>query len=145
MLHEDFKELLILLEKNEVEYLLVGGYAVSFYGYPRYTGDMDIWYNSNKTNALKLLSVLEQFGFASLNITIKDLTKKNSIIQLGYPPIRVDFINNIDGVEFSKCYKNKLFEDYDGIKIKIINLIDLKTNKKASGRFRDLDDLEHLT
>lgn len=144
MLHEDFKELLILLEKNEVEYLLVGGYAVSFYGYPRYTGDMDIWYNSNNENALKLINVLKQFGFATLNITIKDLTRQDSIIQLGYPPIRIDFINNIDGVEFTECYKNKLFENYDGLKIKIINIEDLKKNKKASGRFRDLDDLEHL-
>lgn len=92
MLHEDFKELLILLENNEVEYLLVGGYAVSYYGYPRYTGDMDIWFNSNYENALKLIKVLNQFGFASLNINIEDLKK----------------------------------------------------NKKASGRFRDLDDLEHL-
>lgn len=144
MLHEDFKELLILLENNEVEYLLIGGYAVSFYGYPRYTGDMDIWYNSNRVNSQKLLNVLEQFGFASINLNIEDFMEENSIIQIGYPPIRVDFVNKIDGLSFEESYQKRSYKTFDNINFKIINLEDLKINKKASGRLRDLDDLEHL-
>lgn len=144
MLHEDFKELLILLENNEVEYLLIGGYAVSFYGYPRYTGDMDIWYNSNRVNSQKLLNVLEQFGFASINLNIEDFMEENSIIQIGYPPIRVDFVNKIDGLLFEESYQKRSYKTFDNINFKIINLEDLKINKKASGRLRDLDDLEHL-
>jgi hypothetical protein len=146
MITKDFSEFLGLLNENRVEYLVVGGYAVAFHGYPRYTGDLDIWFNPTDVNVEKLLRVLSIFGFGSLNIRKSDLLTLGNIIQLGYPPIRIDLLNDPDGVEFSGCYsrKEEMITD-EGLLIVYIGLPDLIENKKASGRFRDLDDIQNLT
>jgi hypothetical protein len=144
MLSQDFKEFVQLLIKNNADYLVVGGYAVGMYGYPRFTGDLDIWLKSSKDNAARVLNALNEFGFASFNITEDDLTKEGNIIQLGYPPLRIDLITQIDGVSFDDCYTNKKIIEVDSLKINFIGYQDLLKNKKASGRLKDMDDLEHL-
>ena len=144
MLSKEFKEFAKLLNDQKVEYLLVGGYAVVFYGYVRYTGDIDFWINSTKENAIRLIEVLDQFGFGSLNFTIEDFTKDDQIIQLGYPPNRIDIITSVTGLVFSDCYPKRKSFSIENIEIQTISLEDLKKNKKASGRYKDLDDLENL-
>ena len=146
MLTKDFSEFLGLLNKNKVEYLVIGGYAVAYHGYPRYTGDLDIWFNPEEDNVNKILVSLSEFGFESLNIHQNDLLKPGNIIQLGYPPIRIDLLNNPDGISFSDCFPRRVEQILEnGLTINYISLSDLITNKKASGRYRDLDDLENLS
>ena len=100
MLNQNFKEFVRLLDANKVEYLLVGGYAVTIHGYPRYTDDMDIWVNPATENAARLVSVFDQFGLASFNLTEADFSQPGNVIQIGYPPVRIDVLTSIDGVEF---------------------------------------------
>ncbi len=103
-LHQDFKEFIELLNKNNVKYMVIGGYAMALHGLPRYTKDIDIWVKSEKQNAENILVVLNQFGFGSLKITIDDLTKPDTIIQLGYPPIRIGIITELKGLTFDHAY-----------------------------------------
>jgi hypothetical protein len=144
MLSNEFKEFARLLNGQKVEYLLVGGYAVVFYGYVRYTGDIDFWINPTKKNAAKVVDVLNEFGFGSLDLGVEDFTKEDQIIQLGYPPNRIDIITSVTGLTFSDCYSNRNSFTIEGVAIQTISLEDLKKNKKASGRYKDLDDLENL-
>lgn len=144
MLSKEFKEFAKLLNDLKVEYLLVGGYAVVLYGYVRYTGDIDFWVKSSRENANRLVAVLDRFGFGSLNLNSEDFTKDDQIIQLGYPPNRIDIITSVTGLKFSDCYKKRRSFSLDDVQIQTISLDDLKKNKKASGRYKDLDDLENL-
>ena len=144
MLNQDFKEFVELLNKNEVEYLIVGGYAVGIHGYPRYTGDLDIWINATRQNARKMVAVLAEFGFDSFGLTEEDFTKLGNVIQMGYPPFRIDILTTIDGVRFKDCYKNKIVVLHDEITLDVIGIEDLRRNKKVSGRLKDIDDLENL-
>jgi predicted nucleotidyltransferase len=145
MFNPDFKEFVKLLIKNQVEYLIVGGYAVSIHGYPRYTGDLDIWINPAKSNAKKVLDCLNDFGFSSLEFTEKDFTKEYGVIQLGYPPVRIDIINTVDGVNFEECFQRKSVIEIDNVPVNFISLEDLVKNKKTIARPRDIDDIENLT
>ena len=141
---DDFKAFLKLLKKHEVEYLLVGGYAVVYYGYPRATNDIDFWIATNSTNASKMVKVLHEFGFDK-GVDEALFLETHKMTRLGHPPIRIEILTQIDGVNFSDCYHRRLFTTIDGIEINIIGLEDLKKNKKASGRYKDLSDLENLT
>ncbi|MBU0682813.1 MAG: hypothetical protein ABIH85_03110 [Candidatus Omnitrophota bacterium] len=143
-LPKDFKELLKLLNSKKIKYLLVGGYAVALHGYPRATGGMDIWVAVSEINARKMVEVLTEFGFNVPELKENLFLEKNKNIRMGVPPIRIEFLTSIDGVDFTECYKNKQTVAIEGIKVNFISLKDLKKNKKASGRYRDLDDLEHL-
>jgi len=145
MFSQDFREFVTLLIENKVEYLIVGGYAVGIHGHPRYTGDLDVWCNPTRENAEKMLLSVNQFGFASFGLTIEDFIKEGTIIQLGYPPLRIDLLTTIDGVTFNECYENLLKVEIEGLVVDFIGLNDLIKNKKESGRLRDLDDLDHLT
>ena len=145
MLSQDFREFVELLIKNEAEYLVVGGYAVGLHGHPRYTGDLDIWLNPTKENAEKILKCLTEFGFGSAGLTLEDFIKEGNIVQLGYPPLRIDLLTQIDGVTFEESYGNKTQVEIDGLMINFIGYNDLIKNKKASGRLRDLDDIDNLT
>jgi predicted nucleotidyltransferase len=145
MFNPDFKEFVQLLIKNQVEYLVVGGYAVSIHGYPRYTGDLDIWINPTKSNAEKVVTCINEFGFSSYKLTEKDFTKEYGIVQFGYPPVRIDVINNVDGVNFNDCYQKKLIIEIDDLHVNFISLEDLIINKKTIARPRDLDDVENLS
>lgn len=146
MIHlpKDFKELLQLLNSKKIEYLVIGGYAVALYGYPRTTGDIDIWIAISKNNAQKIVEALKEFGFNLPELKEGLFLEKGKNIRMGNPPIRIEILTSIDGVEFYECYKNKRTITIDKIEINFISLGDLKKNKKASGRYRDLDDLEHL-
>ena len=143
-LPHDFKDFLRLLDANAVEYLLIGGYAVAYHGYPRATEDIDIWIASNPENAQHIISALKEFGFELPELNPDLFLKPDSIVRMGVPPLRIELSTTISGVNFGECYKARVTEVIDGINVNIINLADLKKNKKASGRFRDLDDLERL-
>ena len=144
MLTSDFKEFAALLHSNQVEYLIVGGYALAAYGHPRYTGDLDFWVGTDPLNAQRLLASLKQFGFADLGIRTEDFTSPNQVIQLGYPPGRIDLLTSIDGVDFDICYQRRTTMEIDGLALSFIALEDFKTNKQAVGRHQDLADLETL-
>jgi hypothetical protein len=144
MLTSDFKEFAELLNLNQVEYLVVGGYALAVYGHPRYTGDLDFWVGRHPANAKKLLAVLNQFGFGTLGIQESDFTGANQVLQLGFPPGRIDLLTSIDGVAFDDCYARRLTLTIDGIELRFIAIDDFKANKLAVGRHQDLADLETL-
>jgi predicted nucleotidyltransferase len=144
MFSQDFREFIELLIKHKAEYLIVGGYAVSIHGYPRYTGDLDIWLNPDPQNAELILKCLNEFGFSSFGITVNDLTKPGNVIQLGYPPLRIDLLTQIDGVTFEECYLNRKEVTIDNLKVNFIGYNELLKNKKETGRPRDLDDLDNL-
>jgi hypothetical protein len=143
-LYPDFKELLELLNAHEVEYLIIGGYALALHGYPRFTGDLDIYLGIHRDNAKKVLSVLSEFGFGALNLTEEDFTKSNQIIQLGVPPIRIDFVTSIDGVEWDAAWKNREKGSWADVPVAYLSRKDFIANKRASGRLKDLADIESL-
>jgi predicted nucleotidyltransferase len=143
-LHQDFKDFLKLLNKNKVKYLLIGGYAVGFHGYPRATADLDIWIQMDENNARKSVKAIRQFGFDTPDLSKELFLKPDKIIRMGNPPIRIEILTSISGVYFNDCYKNKEIAKLDGIKVSIINHNDLLKNKKASGRLKDLADVEQL-
>ncbi len=144
MLNEDFKEFVALLNSNQVEYLIVGGYALAAYGHPRYTGDLDFWIGTDPSNAKRVLSALEQFGFGALGIGVEDLTTPDRVIQMGFPPRRIDLLTCIDGVEFASAFARRVTVDVDSQKLDFISLDDFKTNKRTTGRHKDLADLDAL-
>lgn len=144
MLTKDFKEFVELLIKHKADYLIVGGYAVGFHGYPRYTGDLDIWLRPSRENAEKIIKAVNEFGFGSYSFSTDDFTKVGNIIQLGYPPLRIDLLTELDGVDFHTCFKNKQQVKIEGLMVNFISYNDLIQNKKTSGRHKDLDDLENL-
>ena len=143
-LPQDFKEFLKLLNANKVEYLLIGGYAVGYYGYPRATADMDIWIATNSANADKVVAVLKEFGFNTADLSQELFLKEKQIIRMGIPPVRIEIATTISGVDFSECYAQRVMAELDGVKVNLISLKHLKANKKASGRHQDIADLEHL-
>ena len=143
-LPSDFKEFLKLLNANNVEYLLIGGYAVGYYGYPRATADMDIWIAMNSANADKIVASLKAFGFDSPNLSANLFLKEKQIIRLGIPPVRIELATTISGVDFNDCFAKRVIAELDGVKTNLISLNHLKINKKASARHQDIADLEHL-
>ncbi|NJM12516.1 MAG: hypothetical protein HC889_12160 [Synechococcaceae cyanobacterium SM1_2_3] len=144
MLSQDFKEFVELLNRHEAEYLIVGGYAVGIHGYPRYTGDLDVWINPTMENAQKMIKVLNDFGFSSFGLAEADFIKPGNVIQMGYPPFRIDVLTKIDGVEFDDCYPYRISIRHDQILLNVIGINELKKNKKVAGRPKDLDDLINL-
>jgi hypothetical protein len=123
---------------------LIGGYAVGYHGYPRATADMDIWVAINPDNARKLVAVLREFGFDLPELSIDLFLKDQQIVRMGIPPVRLEITTSISGVEFDKCFKERVIDTLDGVEVNLISLEQLKINKKASGRYKDLNDLENL-
>ena len=144
MLNSDFLDFLTLLNQHQVHYLIVGGYAVAVHGHPRYTKDLDVWVEVSPENAEKLIRALQDFGFGSLGLTEADFLSSDRVVQLGYPPNRIDLLTSIDGVEFGMCYHDRLSVEMQGLMLSFIDLENLRRNKRASGRFQDLADLENL-
>ena len=138
MLNQDFKEFIQLLNDNQVNYLVIGGYAVAVHGHPRYTKDIDIWIEISEENSQKIITALTEFGFGSLGLTAQDFQEPHQIIQLGYPPNRIDLITSPDGIDFQTCYASKIEVIFNDITVKFIDLDNLKKNKLASGRFQAL-------
>ena len=143
-LPQDFKEFLQLLNDHEVKYLLVGGYAVGYHGFPRATVDMDIWVAINPKNAQKIVAVLEEFGFNFPELNADLFLERDKIVRMGVPPMRLEILTTVSGVEFEICYRNRIIAELDGVQIDMIGLDDLKRNKLAAGRHKDLSDLENL-
>jgi len=144
VLNKDFREFIESLNDNGVKYLIVGGYAVGFHGYPRYTKDLDVWVLVSHQNADNVLRALNQFGMGSLGLQKEDFLKPDEFVQLGYPPNRIDLVMSCDGVDFESCYKTKKQLLVDGLSIDFIDIENLRKNKKASGRPQDLADLDNL-
>ncbi len=144
MLNRDFKEFIQSLNDNGVRYLVVGAYAVAFHGYPRYTKDLDAWIEPTAENAARLIAALERFGFVSLGLKADDFLVPDQVIQLGYPPIRIDILTTLPGVDFSECYASRIVSEIDGVAVHFIDLEHLKQTKRVSGRLQDLADLENL-
>jgi len=144
MWSRDFKEFVALLNLHEVEHLIIGGYALGIHGYPRYTGDLDVWVNPTRENAQRLIEVMDAFGLSSIGLTASDFSESGNVIQIGYPPFRIDLITKPDGISFDACYQRKVIVEYEGVSLSVIGLEDFKKNKLASGRPKDLIDLENL-
>lgn len=144
MLNPDFKEFAALLNASGAEYLIVGGYALAAHGHPRYTGDLDFWIGTEPANALCVLKALGDFGFGALGIGLEDFTTPEQVVQLGFPPRRIDLLTSVDGVAFGPCYARRLVVAMEGVPLNFIALDDLKANKRAAGRLQDLADLEAL-
>ena len=140
----DFKEFLKLLKEHDVRYLLIGGYAVGYHGYARATENMDIWIAVHPDNAQKLVSAMKAFGLDDPNLTSELFLQKPKIIRMGFPPLRLEITTSISGVEFEECYKTRIVDNFDGVELSVIDLKNLKKNKKASGRTKDIADLEEL-
>ena len=143
-LDRDFKEFVSLLNARSVRYLVVGGYAVAAHGLPRYTGDFDAWIWLSEENAQKVLGVLEEFGFGGFDITEEDFTREDSVVQLGYPPHRIDLLTSISGVTFEDAWSRRLNVEIEGEVVGFIGREDLITNKRAVGRPQDLADVARL-
>lgn len=143
-LPNDFKEFLKSLNDHQVEYLIVGGYAVGYHGYPRATGDIDVFVATNEDNADKIVAALKEFGFDTSDLSTALFLKEHQIVRMGVPPVRIEIQTSISGVEFADAYSARISDRIDGVQVEIISLEHLKQNKQAAGRYKDLDDLEHL-
>jgi len=140
----DFKEFFRWLNHHEVEYLLVGGYAVGYHGYPRATMDVDVWIAQTPENAQKVVAALEDFGIGSDVLVPKLFLQQDKIFRMGLPPMRIKILTSISGVDFPEVYEKRIEDELDGIPVKLINLHYLKLNKRAAARVKDLADLEEL-
>ncbi|MFH0925475.1 MAG: hypothetical protein V1872_07580 [bacterium] len=130
---------------HKVNYLVVGGYAVGYHGYPRATADMDIWIAIDEHNAEKIARVVHEFGMPEGQVNKELFLEKNKIIRMGLPPVRIEVITGASGVDFQECFSRKETIEIEDIPVNFISLNDLKENKKASGRFKDLEDLKQLS
>lgn len=143
-LEPDFRDFVVLLNKHAVEYMVVGGYALAFHGEPRFTGDMDIWIDCTEANAERMVTVLKDFGAASLGFTKVDFLDGGIIKQIGQPPLRIDILGEIDGVSYADAIKGKQYFKSKDLNIPFIGLADFIKNKEAAGRKKDLDDVKKV-
>ena len=141
---KDFREFLELLNEHEVKFIIVGGYALAFHGAPRFTGDIDVFVKPDHENAKRILNALADFGFSSLDITIDDFQDQNKVIQLGLPPVRIDLITSISGVTWEEADASKEPGLFGDVSVSYIGKKQFIFNKRASGRKKDLADLESL-
>jgi hypothetical protein len=132
------------LNSHGVEYVVVGGHAVGYHGYPRYTGDIDFFVRSSPENASRVVKVLVEFGFEDANRLESDLVEADKIVQLGRPPNRIDLMTGISGVEFTEAWESAETTEMEGLAIKIIGRDALLRNKRSSGRTKDLADAEEI-
>lgn len=143
-MNQDFKELLKIFNEHAVKYLIVGGYAVMKYSEPRFTKDLDIWIKASPENGKNVFQALKSFGSPLEGLTAADFAE-DGFYQMGRPPVRVDILMSISGVEFERAWNNRVETDFDGVPAYFIGLDDLIENKKASGRLQDLADVEKLS
>ncbi|GAB1462270.1 hypothetical protein [Pedobacter sp.] len=144
-LAEDFEDFIKLLNLHQVEYMVVGGYALAFHGKPRHTGALDIWINITEKNAARMLKVVDDFGLQSLGFKKKDFLTDGLISQIGYPPLRIDILTLIEGVEFNEAFLDvQKIELEKDLVINYIGLDDFIKNKQASGRIQDRTDVKTL-
>lgn len=143
-LDKDFREFIALLNEHEVKYLVIGGYAVNFHGYPRYTRDIDFWLWMTESNIKRLIQAIQEFGFGSLELEVEDFMTPENIIQLGYEPYRIDLLVDVEGANFEECYDRRTESKLDGVEVNFLSLKDLIIAKRQAGRLQDLADAEQL-
>jgi hypothetical protein len=140
----DFRELLALFNAHHVEYLIIGGYALALHGAPRFTGDLDIFVPPEAANAQRILAALAAFGFASVGLTPSDFERPDQVVQLGVPPVRIDLITSITGVSGDEAWTGRVTGRYGDIPVSYIGRAQFVANKRATGRTKDVADLEVL-
>ena len=145
MLNEDYKEMLQILLSADIKFLVVGAYALGIYGFPRATGDFDIWVESSVGNSKKIYKALHKFGAPLTDIDEKTFSEKGIIFQIGVVPRRIDIITDIDGVNFEESYKTKVIVEIENLKIPFLSKSDLIKNKKSTGREKDRLDVKYLS
>lgn len=141
---KDYEEFLELLNAHEVKYCVVGAFALAFHARPRYTKDLDVFIEPASDNAGKIIRVIKEFGFESINLTEKDFEKVDQIIQLGYEPVRIDLLTSISGCDFKEVWDNKVISKYGNVEVNFIGKVELLKNKRASGRKQDLADIDTI-
>jgi hypothetical protein len=140
----DFAAFLRLLNEMEVEYLVVGGYAVGHHGYVRATGDLDIWVNRTHENAARLAAAFVAFGFDLPEVSPELFMKPDRVVRMGETPVRIEVQTSISGVDFSECWDEREVAGWDDVEVNVIGLKHLKLNKMAAGRPKDRADLDYL-
>jgi hypothetical protein len=144
-LDKDFNEFVELFIAHDVQFLIIGGYALAAHGLPRATGDLDAWVWANDANATKIITALNAFGFANVGISVSDFLREDSVVQLGYPPYRIDILTSIDGLEFTEAWASRVMVRINNMDVPFISRDDLITNKTAVGRPQDIADVQRLT
>jgi hypothetical protein len=144
-LKQDFKEFLKLPNKNRVKYLAFGGYAVNIHGYPRFTGDIDFWVTTDRENIQRVYDTIRQFGFNDPELTPESFQRPNALIRMGVIPFSIEIHTAVSGIRFDACYPQRVIKEIDGIPIDVMDLKNLIKNKRATGRHKDLDDVENLS
>jgi len=142
---KDFNEFVELFITHDVQFLIIGGYALAAHGLPRATGDLDAWVWASDENALKIIAALNEFGFGDVGVTVSDFSREDSVVQLGYPPYRIDILTSIDGVEFKDAWDRRILVRVNQSDVPFISRQDLVTNKTAVGRPQDIADVKRLT
>ena len=140
----DFRDLFELLNAHKVEYVIVGAYALAYHGAPRYTGDMDVYVKPDPVNAQRIMAALNDFGFRSVNLSAADFEEEDKVVQLGFPPVRVDIVTSITGVSWEEAVSGRVEGTYGNVPVYYIGRAQFVSNKKALGRKKDLADLESL-
>ncbi len=143
-IQKDFREFLALLIEHEVRFMIVGGYALAYHGAPRFTGDIDVFIKPDRENAARIINALDDFGFSSLEITIDDFQDENKVVQLGLPPVRIDIITSISGVTWEEADASKEPGLYGDVSVFYIGKSQYIINKRATGRTKDIADIEAL-
>jgi hypothetical protein len=143
-LNQDFQEFVKLFVAHEVQFLIVGGYALAAHGHPRYTKDLDVWVWLEPENAQRVLAAVEEFGFGDMGLTAEDFQEPDVMVQLGHEPHRIDILTYASGLEFAEAYKNRVYVSVGDTQVPFISVDDLRTNKLSTGRPRDLADVADL-
>ncbi|HEU4507552.1 MAG TPA: DUF6036 family nucleotidyltransferase [Pyrinomonadaceae bacterium] len=143
-MNPDYKELLLAFNANNVEYLIVGAHALAAHGHVRATKDLDVWVRPNKSNAQRVLQALADFGAPVSDVTVDDLSRRETIFQIGLPPLRIDVITDVDGVEFAEAWPDRFETMFGGVPAFVISRHHLITNKKSAARLQDLADVQQL-
>jgi hypothetical protein len=143
-IEKDFKEFIGLLNKNSVRYLIVGGYAFAFHAEPRFTKDIGFYVERSEENAERLLNALAGFGFKNIGLEKDDFIKSENIVQLGVPPVRIDLMTSVTGLDFAPAWENRVTGSYGDIPAFFVSKADLIRNKMAVGRKQDISDVEKL-
>lgn len=143
-LNQDFQEFVELFVAHDVEFLIVGGYALAAHGHPRYTKDLDVWVWLSPENAQRIINAIEEFGFGGLGLTAADFQEPDVMVQLGQEPQRIDILTYASGLDFSDAYKNRVYITIGEVQVPFISSDDLRTNKLATGRPRDIADVADL-
>jgi len=143
-INSDFKDLFAAFREVDARWLVVGGYALAFHGFPRFTKDLDVWIGTDAENAARVYNALDRFGAPLDDLTEEDLTKPNLVFQIGIPPNRIDVLTTIDGVDFGEAWQRREELSYAEVRLWVIGRDDLIRNKRATGRPQDFLDIESL-